>query len=720
MSSISNNSRKEKWSHSLLVWLWCALLLACSAYLFHGVHTFYFTGDDFALIHAVMTQDLSILNPNVSHVGILHYLVVAFPSAFIGLNPFYDNILLILFYLTATVLTIYLVRFVTKNSSTDHSTTSLAAGFLFLSFAENHEIMFWKSGRTASAMVILAVLSFICFAKYLKSRRLHQFLLANLLLFLALLVLEQACFVVLVWFAYEVVYFFPARRGESVPLRPVDIWRSMRKFALPLLVVASILSYKYFFAWSNRQGHVHVKALAKASFYGILDFNSLLSSTGIVSLVRSFISVPAYTLLSLGAIVLILAILALYLSRRAVRVSDTLAKWRGAVFFLLWGLLTYVPLIAITGMDAPRYHALSSVGVAIFFAILLKAVSINAGRLARSPYKWALTEMIFLVLTVLLALPGLRQLTASKHNWRKASAIEERMVNSLKSYIQKMDESTDLYLVNVPDSLLSGVNSYFIARNGFSAEVAHHLNKTPVFAAVGIPLHGMYPAMPGARSLSLCDVFDLAQSPNALILMFDPIHERLVALNKSHIPGEDPNRFVVGASGFRPWEFDPRKEEMWRWTTGDALMEIDLRCYPQIREVRGIQIPLAGNPKLHEDLVIIADNTELARFRVAHWDLRTYQLLFPAEVRQALVRQGSINIAIKYRAWRPSDHSASSDSRLLGVAIGPIQFLKKDSDTKAPDTRRDAAPPSELSTGHSTHSHAPAVADLLDLNTSKR
>ncbi len=663
----SQISEKPHW---LLVSVWCALLVALVPYIFWGVWRFYFACDDFTYFAAVKEHNVFRISSQSLHYQPIGQIIAAFPGILVGPNPLLDNIFLILFCLFATLLTIYVAHLVTRDL-----VTSLAAGLLFLTFADNHEIMFWKTGRITSAMVILCVASFIFFAKYLKSKDFRQLVLCNILLLIALLTTEQACFIVPVWACYELLFHFSLQKAKSPLKNFAELAASTRKYIPALALVISVFAFKFYHGQRLQPVWLHVKPLiVQGAIHGIFDYNHVLSSSGILPLVRAW--AKAFPISTLTAIVGFLIVLIVVCRRKWSSAPGIRSACRNAAFFLLWGCITYLPLFAIMGPQY-RYFALASVGMACFAAILSRSIGIYVGnRFGR--FRNLATELITLVLVLSLSIPGLRLLTAAKRNWRKASEVEHNLVDSYQFYTKNLDKRTRVYLVNVPDRLLPEVHSFFIARNGFITEVSYYDERSIVLVSIGATVRSRYPVLQSARSMDFCSALDLTRKPESLVLVFDPAAERLKQWQA--LSSQDANEFVASDSGFYPWEYEASEQVRWRWTEGNAFLVLNIGCYPGARQIDGISIELGGSPHLLLHPVISVENEELARLEVDHSGLRRYRIIFPEEVKEKIKDRKLIELRIRSEAWRPSDYGLSPDYRLLGVAVGDLEFIEQADD----------------------------------------
>lgn len=650
----------------LVLGTWLVLLVGFAIYIFYGVANFYFTGDDFTYFWSVTRGNAFLINPDVTHYQPVGEVIAAFPAILTGPNPLFDNIFLVLFYLIATGLTVYICDLVTGDLK-----ASLIAGFLFLTFSRNHELMFWKTGRITSAMAILCLLSFLSFYKYLVSRKRRFFLLSNCLLLVALFTTEQACFFVPVWAIYELMYYFPVRRGEGFASNAGRVCRSALKYVVPLGVIALVFSLKIFRGQMIGPKALHLQPLLEAIVYGIFDYNHLLSSSGILSHTRSLAKTYPGLIAAMLVIVALGSVIGSFL--RPTLALKVISKVKDPAFFLLWAIVTYLPLSVIMG-SASRYLALASSGISALVAILLTSVGNRLGK-PFNRFQPFVTEPSILLIALLISVPGIRHLTASKSNWAKASEIEQNLVESFRFYTKDLGPTTQIYLINVPDRLLAETSSFFIARNGFRAEMLYYRRQPATFVTVGIPVRPEYPPVSGDLSLSSCEATDLAVKPDSLVLVFDPSRASLTPWDSFSAKGK--GWFVVYGDGFQSWEFSPDAQLRWRWTTDEASLKLDVRCYPERNRIRGMNIELGGFGGLSLPVVIGAHAEDLARLVIDHPDLRPYTILFSEEARRTIADEGQLVLRIRSETWRPSDLTAkTSDTRLLGVAVGSIELIE--------------------------------------------
>ena len=87
---------------------------------------------------------------------------------------------------------------------------------------------------------------------------------------------------------------------------------------------------------------------------------------------------------------------------------------------------------------------------------------------------------------------------------------------------------------------------------------------------------------------------------------------------------------------------------------------------------------IGGSRHLVTHPLISAENEELLRLQLEDSRRNPYEIVFPQHVRQKLIQQKRMRLRIQSEAWRPSRYDLSNpDSRLLGVTIGKLEFMKE-------------------------------------------
>jgi hypothetical protein len=86
---------------------------------------------------------------------------------------------------------------------------------------------------------------------------------------------------------------------------------------------------------------------------------------------------------------------------------------------------------------------------------------------------------------------------------------------------------------------------------------------------------------------------------------------------------------------------------------------------------------IGGSRHLVTHPVISAENEELMRLQLDDSRMNPYEIVFPQHLKQKLIHQKRMRLRIQSETWRPSRYDLSNpDSRLLGVKIGKLEFMK--------------------------------------------
>lgn len=398
------------------------LILTCTGFLFYAniLNNNYFS-DDFSVIKR-LTLDKQFWPPGFFRP--LSDLSILFCASVFGISPFSQYLFNVLLLVASSffVYRFFVLYFKDINSKYD---IGFLAALLFILYPFHNETIVWVVGR---ASILAGFLGIAAICSVFSGRALWQkILLSNIFFFLALA-------------AYESVFPLPGillilLYNKKTDIRKYFLWLSTYVVTFILHIACRIYFANIIFGNYQKDGLQ----------LGITDY----IVNFLKAFARSFIMPIENNKIFIGSCISLIIIAGIVLYKLFFKQKDYFFKIEWAKFFLCFLASLIIPCffsVSVKTSEGDRMLYFPSFFLIILVVMLLYAV-------------YEKKKIFYSSLTLIIFYFGLN-IILNNNNWRKASAIIDTSVSSIKQMTK--DEKKNV-IINIPDSY----NGAYIFRNGF-------------------------------------------------------------------------------------------------------------------------------------------------------------------------------------------------------------------------------------------------------------
>ncbi len=440
--------------HLSIITILCLILILY----FSNISNFFLSDDFIFLFYShfftIYTNPLFTIQPLTIIIFEVQYSIFKF-------NPQGYHCVSIIIHMFNSCLVFYII-----NELTNSERKSSIGSLLFATFPIFSEPVIWISAQSDLWMTAFILLSFLSYIKYNKHNKLIWLILSIIYFGLAILSQQIAIIFILIYFCFDVLFnkdfnnFFKETNEFLVKVKKIGIY----SFKYLPYLIAIIISY-FFFNFNNR---IYLNNTPYLIFAAFIDF--LPNSFFQLFLDNTLLYLILFVISFFGLIACFYIIF-----KRKNKLLKFSFIWIITIIigFSIFNLTTidiyfYLILISPTTTPQGRFLYIISVGVAIFYSIILDSLhkkKFNSKLKLPISRDYVIFSLVFLFLISNSILTYTQQV-----NWKRASSISYNILIKTFTTVPIGSQNVNIYYINIPDHINDPLgpswNTNFIFRNG--------------------------------------------------------------------------------------------------------------------------------------------------------------------------------------------------------------------------------------------------------------
>ncbi|NVM00771.1 MAG: glycosyltransferase family 39 protein [Candidatus Helarchaeota archaeon] len=352
------------------------------------------------------------------------------------------------------------------NKLTNNERNSIIGSLLFATFPIFSETVIWISAQSELWMTAFILLSFFSYLKYNKQNRLIWLIISIIYFGLAILSKQIAIIFIPIYFCFDALFdenlnnYFKESTELLVKVRKIGKYSI--KY-LPYLIIV-IISYTLF----NFNNKIYLNNTPYFIFAAFLDF--IPNSFFPLFLDNTLL----YTILfTIGFFGLIACFYIIFKRKNKLLIFSFIWIISIIIGFSIFNLTSidiyfYLILISPTTTPQGRFFYIISVGVAIFYSVILDSLYKKKINLK---FKLPISrDYVFFSLIIFLLIGNSFLIYTQQDNWKRASRISYNILLKTFATMPNGSQNVNIYYINVPDHINDPLgpswNTNFIFRNG--------------------------------------------------------------------------------------------------------------------------------------------------------------------------------------------------------------------------------------------------------------